>query len=1446
MKCLKLNSLIFLFIVLPILVMAQDTYENADDICYEEPISDGLACFDMGVCKGGVECKNTYPLKNIGDDTLTNVKIIYDETGLGGSFGSSCGVDPSGTCTSQSDIDMGPVGTVGQTTLFTLDNDIPAGDDSNSIWAKNFTSGSCFNGENLYATYEKDGQLYRGKIQQCAAAATTGGRDFELRHQENLRGDIKAIGNTVLCILNSSGQCVEPNNQNSNAGTNLQKAPISSATLTLPDGATVKYARIYWQGRKEASSSNNAWDSASKQSAGHIKLKKDDSSYETLTADILDVSSTQSTNWIRIYSASADASNVVTGSGTYEVDTSSFYTSTGKTSPKDGLGNYGAWMLVVVYNDPTTTETHNVTIFDGYKTVAKNNAEVNINVSGFLTPKINDVNSNLYAFAAEGDKYITGDHLKMAGERHNTTLRDIAPTTNNAFDSRIDISAARNPNLTNNNGIDIQEFDVGSTGKDIITNNETGAKFQFTSTQDTYFPSVLVFSTQIYAPRLCYDYTYGQDGHFITAPSINPPLLDGTFDNSKPINVKLYFKNLENSDIAIKDLTLDVDPIDITRAKYRPESVFVTRPNETMQHISDSDLNVSNAGSYVNNISIGDLDALEYFYTYYSLDTNQTTINAMPINITLNYNLHVTLDGVDTDLGNAFTRIEDMDPCQSNSQYQPVPGIFNIVHNGQSKSDDPYYYFNLPTQVVGRAGNYKIESMDPNDLNTSKTLQETTIVAVEMLDVAGFHYATATCTDQNTSQSSSSRIWVTIDANTNVQDLDKTAMKNAGFFNTALKDAAFRISYNSDTNGSLLALDDLGNGQYKLENFPAVAGDTCADGFVPTTGSSNQVVTYCGNNGQGSGNNGMDQDELRECMECIYGINTKIMCSRDNFAIRPESYSFKFTDYNHSNPSQQSFIIDNNGSTEKTVNLAAGYNYLFTINATDYLNTTPVPGYTTSNLDANMTWQGTSSLDCNNESNITLGHAFINGVADSNTTWNNIGKYKLHIIDTHWTAVDGDSAYMQHHQAPYFQTGTDCIQGSDRVKDENSSLYNGCNINSNHLETQNSQKYFQDMDVIYHPYKFDLNATNGGIPITPSIGLLFTIVPNTTPYIYIADINNSLDENMSYHLNGSITALGENNVILTNFVDKCYATPLDINITTSNRDLNDSNGNHVDYRVRFHDLNSSNNVITALDINVTDDNTTSHTNDILIQTVQTSTKGYFPKNLNGTMQTRLNMNYVREKDTTINPTTLTFIKYQVNCTNAGTDCTFNADLINNKTTKGIKDLNSTIPIRHYYGRTHAPRTTINGSDGNVSMYYEVFCNGVTCNKALLQDGTNSNTTDDPRWFVNTKHTNAAGVAAQTTTIQKNAAKVTVTREANGNHPDYIGLHYDGASGYPYKATMENNASNWLIYNKYNANATTNEFEVEFIKPGGDWAGVHETNSTTNKNASDNTNRRLMW
>ena len=112
-----------------------EVVENADDLCYEDSIASGMMCMNMGICSGGIGCRNTYPLKNIGDSTLSNVTALYDESGMGGSFGSSCGVEPSGSCATANDIDFGPVGLFDSVTEYNLTNTIPPNDNSNSIWA---------------------------------------------------------------------------------------------------------------------------------------------------------------------------------------------------------------------------------------------------------------------------------------------------------------------------------------------------------------------------------------------------------------------------------------------------------------------------------------------------------------------------------------------------------------------------------------------------------------------------------------------------------------------------------------------------------------------------------------------------------------------------------------------------------------------------------------------------------------------------------------------------------------------------------------------------------------------------------------------------------------------------------------------------------------------------------------------------------------------------------------------------------------------------------------------------------------------------------------------------------------------------------------------------------------------------------------------------------------
>jgi hypothetical protein len=161
-----------------------------------------------------------------------------------------------------------------------------------------------------------------------------------------------------------------------------------------------------------------------------------------------------------------------------------------------GLGNYGAWVLAIVYEDPNDT-LKNISIFDGYKKISSGgNSSVAIPVSGFKTPLNGKVFSNLSLFVGEGDANIAGDKLYLNGTAINST---------NAFYSTL-MGVTANPSFTNNEGIDIQTHGVGVDGdnshKQIIGTNQTNATITFTTTGDTYFPSLTIFSTEIYSPAI--------------------------------------------------------------------------------------------------------------------------------------------------------------------------------------------------------------------------------------------------------------------------------------------------------------------------------------------------------------------------------------------------------------------------------------------------------------------------------------------------------------------------------------------------------------------------------------------------------------------------------------------------------------------------------------------------------------------------------------------------------------------------------------------------------------------------------------------------------------------------------------------------------------------------------------------------------------------------------
>ena len=204
------------------------------------------------------------------------------------------------------------------------------------------------------------------------------GRTFDLRHQESLFGNVTMIGNTVICYRGSSGTGNCQDTTTSNGNTYLYKTPESYSTLSLPTNAEVKYARVYWQGRN---TTRNDWTEADKNSAKVLQMRQEDDTFTVINADVLDISD----DGYNTYSASADVTSYIQthGEGKYYVNPTEFYTITGKP---DGLGAYGAWVLVVVYEDEDDTTARNITIFDGYEIIDGSNS-VDISVSGFLTPK---------------------------------------------------------------------------------------------------------------------------------------------------------------------------------------------------------------------------------------------------------------------------------------------------------------------------------------------------------------------------------------------------------------------------------------------------------------------------------------------------------------------------------------------------------------------------------------------------------------------------------------------------------------------------------------------------------------------------------------------------------------------------------------------------------------------------------------------------------------------------------------------------------------------------------------------------------------------------------------------------------------------------------------------------------------------------------------------------
>lgn len=1236
----------------------------------------------------------------------------------------------------------------------------------------------------------------------------------------NMKGDIAVIGNSIM--VPQAGGCFTSATRNNDAvvtyadiDSNTSTFNSTSAELKLPSTATDKeivWAGLYWQGYLVDQ------NDANKTNAQSVKFKTPTSSdYVSLTSD------SSKFNWLYVtgssfdrfyYQGVADVTSLVKAAGEGNYTVANIYSNTLQqytNTERNTLGGaFGAWSIVVVYKDTNTT-FKNISVYDGYVSIGTVGAtasgpvftEYDVTLSGFFTPKAGPVNSSFLVFAGEGDAGSgTGDYTKMTSGSDLTNFVSIYNALNpsdNIYNASVtengNAVTTRSPNCANTVGIDIDKFAVGSnalsgTQGQIIQNSQTQTKVRLNSSGDGYFPGVFAFSTDLYVPELCYDYAFAQNDRFFSHDNSPTAHLHGYLSDTSPLTTRIMLRNREIGSEAT-NVKLRIEDIDSTgQVRFFTNKTLLdlqkTVPNGAVYtNVPDSDITTLSVSDLKFNFLTG-TGVLGYDDSIFAeFDLEPVTSGDIDVPLDMYVDFSFTFQNNIYNMNDL--RLDATVPrCVANtgSAYEVNLDIFNTVDSTLNPAPiaegSTTIKYNLPTHVVNRPIDLKVVSFNPSSLHTVRGTSG--MIALEMIDMGGYYSSKSACADPNSVISP--RLWIPFgEVDSNVTHIEVNAANfnntfNPGitqtdFFGKARENAAYRMSYNLDDNNGSVKVDEFSPGSYKLTNFTTYAGQPCASDIDGNPNSNDTVPQWCGNNGTGGGT-GMNASELRVCMECIFGLKTRNICSRDNFSIRPEAFDIKITDSNNS------MVIP------FTANVSAGYDYRFDINATTHTGSEGASGYSAvfkegislSDRNASFTWEpnGHDVTGCNDSSSPSLDFYFANGVIANQLRYqDNVGRYEMGLRDYAWTYVD----QVNHTAGNNWIGGQDCVVGDSTVPLYSSNYTNskpGCIISSEHVNNNISQSY-HDYALTFRPYKFEMGSIGFGLGTVPN-----GIGSGGSGFIYTSDMSRDDSMNMSLRATGNINAVGKNGVVTTNFVTSCFAEDLNLSLSSyNNLALAGTN-----YQVRFMDFNGSGTLI--YDSNATDVNTSTLT--MLLTTIDDAN---YTKSTAGALSTITRLNYDRSFTQTTNPITAQYNGLGVKCTSPA-NCTMYADGVS--TFEAIGNRAMDFNVTHAYGRITPRDVRVFGNvDFTANAWYEVFNTPMIGTTALPPS---KNTAE---WFTNILHNDTNYGDGNVTRLQ---SAPTVSTAVNVGGDDVNGMEtYNfgavGAANIPYSRKAHIDTAPWLWY-----------------------------------------------
>jgi hypothetical protein len=724
-----------------------------------------------------------------------------------------------------------------------------------------------------------------------------------------------------------------------------------------------------------------------------------------------------------------------------------------------------------------------------------------------------------------------------------------------------------------------------------------------------------------------------------------------------------------------------------------------------------------------------------------------------------------------------------IDDDEGNGGGEVTPGgvtaDYNVVHpiyfnNAQT-------YFNLPTQITKRVETYKVIALDQStnalkDVNTS--------VFVELVDAD----SSAVCSEMTSINTKVNIIF----KNQSIRDFTGTDIidnqlipdsitgkeSDKEFYQKATNNVKFRMSYPTLNNQGIEIYEEspAGSGLFRLKDFPAMAGEECVNpvNTVKWVGNHWQEVTYtqvpqaCANAGQPEAS-AMTQHELNGCLECIYGMGNQYVCSQDSFALRPAAFSVQMSDQNQSNAAMRQLIDDNQPTPLNPMNLAAGYNYYVEVNATNHLENSLAVGYTQDeSFDA--VWVANPALNCNDESNKTTPLAFTEGTISENFLVNQVGNYKLNITDDSWANVDINPV-----RSGNFQSDPDCIIGSSTTMEANSGNLNGCNISSSH--SLGGAIAYMDFNATFHPYKFDMSTIEFGVGIQPQE--INASAGSNSDFVYMSDMSRTDSMNMSLRATGAISASGENNSTLSNFVDNCYAVDTSLSMSSYNN-LTHPN---TTYQVRFVDTNGSGTVY--------DSNATNLATGALSMQLIALDDGNFTKDMSGSLNTVTRLNYDRNQTTPLDPMTVQYGELGFKCVTAS-ECTMQADLSATHEAIGSKAMD--FNVTHAYGRIIPRDVRVFGDvDFTANAWYEVFNTDVLAGTGLAPSR------NAPQWFINALHNDSNDGDGSVTVIIPTTPLALPTHSSSTAGVETYQFSAIPLANIPYSGKAHINTDPWLWY-----------------------------------------------